>query len=175
MKTLLILAHPSMKESVFNKTLIEALTKHKNNDIFIHDLYKAYPDFNIDIKAEQKLLLEFDKIIFESPVYWYNVTPLLKKWFDDVFEHGWAYGHGGTKLHGKTFGYILTAGGSKQDYIDMQPQLPSLEQCFNFLKPTADLVGAQLIEPFIIYGAEYNRTPEEVQPSIPGYIKYLEN
>jgi len=173
MKTVLVLAHPNMKESIYNKTLVEALEKQNYKNVIIHDLYKLYPDFNIDIKAEQNLLLNADKIIFETPVYWYNMTPLLKKWMDDVFEHGWAYGHNGTKLHGKKFGWILTAGASEQDYREAQPQLPSLESCFNFLIPTIDLIGGKLLDPYIVYGAEYNREVKDVLPSIPGYLDYI--
>ncbi|WP_396125955.1 NAD(P)H-dependent oxidoreductase [Brevibacillus laterosporus] len=25
------------------------------------------------------------------PFYWYSSPPLLKKWLDDIFTHGWAY------------------------------------------------------------------------------------
>ncbi|MDF7639407.1 NAD(P)H-dependent oxidoreductase [Lactobacillus sp. ESL0791] len=26
----------------------------------------------------------------QFPFYWYSCPPLLKKWEDDVLEHGWA-------------------------------------------------------------------------------------
>ena len=58
----------------------------------LHDLYEAYPDFLIDVEAEQALLLEHDVIVFQHPVYWYSSPAILKEWQDLVLEHGFAYG-----------------------------------------------------------------------------------
>nr|WP_230544290.1 NAD(P)H-dependent oxidoreductase [Escherichia coli] len=43
---------------------------------------------------------------------WYSIPPLLKLWIDKVFSHGWAYGHGGTALHGKAANQQWTPSGS---------------------------------------------------------------
>nr|WP_260506727.1 NAD(P)H-dependent oxidoreductase [Brevibacillus brevis] len=67
------------------------------NDITIHEIYKEYPDWNIDVPREQQLLEAYDHVIFQFPLYWYSYPPLLKKWFDDVFAYGWAYGSNGDK------------------------------------------------------------------------------
>ena len=61
-----------------------------NPRVTVHDLYEAYPDFDID--AEQRLLEAHDIVIFQQPFYWYSVPPLIKQWCDLVLEHGWAYG-----------------------------------------------------------------------------------
>jgi glutathione-regulated potassium-efflux system ancillary protein KefG len=36
-------------------------------------------------------------------LYWYSTPAILKEWQDLVLEHVFAYGHEGTKLHGKIF------------------------------------------------------------------------
>nr|WP_256984442.1 MULTISPECIES: NAD(P)H-dependent oxidoreductase [Paenibacillus] len=62
MKTLVILAHPNIEVSKVNQRWKEELLQH-SSDITIHEIYKAYPDWNIDVSREQKLLEAFDHII----------------------------------------------------------------------------------------------------------------
>lgn len=68
----------------------------------VHDLYGLYPDEKIDIEKEQQLIENQDQIIFQFPFYWFNCSPLLKKWLDEVLTHGWAFGSkGGYQLANK--------------------------------------------------------------------------
>ncbi len=61
MKTLIILAHPDIENSRINKTLKNAALEEQ---ISISALYEKYPNFTIDIKKEQELLVNHDKIVF---------------------------------------------------------------------------------------------------------------
>lgn len=99
MKILLIHAHPKPSTSIAQKAMLNA---SRNVDgITHHDLYAAYPDFAIDVKREQEMLLAHDLIIFQHPFYWYSTPAIIKEWQDVVLDFGWAYGPGGDKLHGK--------------------------------------------------------------------------
>lgn len=49
MKTLIIITHPNLGDSVINKRWAEELSKHPEK-YQIHDLYKAYPEEKIDIE-----------------------------------------------------------------------------------------------------------------------------
>lgn len=91
MKIITILAHPDFEASRANRALCLELQR---SGMLIHDLYEAYPDWNIDVEHEQQLLLKHGRIILQFPLYWYSSPPLLKKWFDDVLMHGWAFGSG---------------------------------------------------------------------------------
>ena len=44
----------------------------------VHPLYDTYPDEEIDVLAEQRLVEQYDKIIFQFPYYWFNYPALLK-------------------------------------------------------------------------------------------------
>ena len=49
MKTLVILAHPNLKESKINKRWNEELIKYPD-EVTVHNIYKKYPDLKIGEK-----------------------------------------------------------------------------------------------------------------------------
>jgi len=113
-KTVMILAHPNLDNSIANKVIAEEVSKLEN--VEVRDIAKLYPDFNIDVKAEQESLLNAERIIFQYPMYWYNMPPILKQWFDQVLSYGFAYGEGTYKLEGKEFMVSITTGGPEEQY-----------------------------------------------------------
>ena len=96
---LIIYAHPYPQHSHANKRMLEQVRTLDN--VEIRSLYQLYPDFNIDIAAEQEALSRADLIVWQHPMQWYSTPPLLKLWIDKVFSHGWAYGHNGNALQSK--------------------------------------------------------------------------
>ena len=108
-KILLVVAHPNIEASLANKTIIQKFLSY-NPDTEIDELYKLYPDFKIDVKKEQEKLNRADYIILQFPMYWYNAPALMRKWFEDVLEHGYAYGSTGKALQGKKLLVSLTTG-----------------------------------------------------------------
>ena len=115
MKTLIVVAHPDLEKSNVNKKWIEKLKEYPDK-FTVHELYKVYPDEEIHIEKEQKLIEEHDKLILQFPMYWFNCPPLLKKWFDDVFTYGWAYGSKGNKMKDKKVALGISAGIKKEDF-----------------------------------------------------------
>lgn len=115
MKTLIVIGHPNLEKSIIHKRWIEELRKHP--DVFtIHDLHASYPDYEMDIEKEQKLVDSHDNLVLQYPLYWFNVPALLKKWMDDVFIYGWAYGSSGNALKNKKIAIAMSAGIKKEDY-----------------------------------------------------------
>lgn len=88
-KILINLVHPNIEESVVNKKLLSSVKNIPN--VTVNNLYSKYPDFKIDVKLEQKLLLENDIILFQFPMYCFSSPLLLKEWFDVVFERGFSH------------------------------------------------------------------------------------
>lgn len=114
-KKLLIVAHPNMNASFFNKGLLESVKNTQN--FTVHQLYSLYPDFKINVKKEQDLLIANDVIIFQHPLQWYSCPALLKLWIDEVLAYGFAYGEGGNALHGKEWRSVVTSAGGDLDYL----------------------------------------------------------
>lgn len=114
-KATVILAHPRFEQSYANKEIIRQIDLQMPN-VEIRDISKMYPDFNIDVKAEQKALEESDVIVFQFPWWWYSSPAILKHYLDEVLEFGWAYGPNGNALVGKHLIVSTTAGGGDSFY-----------------------------------------------------------
>jgi glutathione-regulated potassium-efflux system ancillary protein KefG len=91
-------------------------------------------------------------IVFQHPFYWYSTPPLLKQWEDLVLEHGWAYGSGGTALHGKTMFSAITAGGSEQSYRQSGTNRFTVRELLAPVEQTARLCGMRYLAPFVVHG-----------------------
>lgn len=109
----MILAHPKIEESIGNK-IISELT-NQNDNVEVRHLNALYPDFKIDIKAEQQAMIKADTIIFQYPLYWYSTPAILKEWIDQVFEYGFAFGQN-SKLNDKKVIISVTIGSAAKDY-----------------------------------------------------------
>lgn len=149
MRILILQAHPRASLSIAQKTLTNVA--HQVEGVTVHDLYAAYPDFNIDVTAEQKRLLEHDLIVFQHPFYWYSSPALIKEWQDLVLDFGWAYGSGGDKLHGKHLMSAITTGGAESAYHAKGRNRFSIEELLAPFNQTAYLCGMAYLKPFVIF------------------------
>lgn len=111
---LVIYAHPYPNRSRANRALLGAASQIEG--VEVRSLYDLYPDFNIDMEAEQQALLRAGSVVWQHPMYWYSVPGLLKHWFDKVLLRGWAYGPGGRALAGKRCLWVTTTGGDTQAF-----------------------------------------------------------
>ena len=121
-KVVVISGHPDLEKSYTNKVILDELATQVDS-IDVRRLDTMYPDYQIDVEAEQKALLNADAIVFQFPYYWYSVPALLKKWIDDVFAFNFAFGPEGDKLKGKQFILSITVGGPEESYgpLGVQP------------------------------------------------------
>jgi glutathione-regulated potassium-efflux system ancillary protein KefG len=149
-KILILFAHPLFEKSQVNKILVENIPNSSN--ITFHDLYEEYPEFDVDIKKEQKLLLAHDIIIWHHPMYWYNCPPLLKQWIDLVLEFGWAYGKQGNNLKNKTVFQVITTGGSEKNYCATGKDRFSIPQLLAPFNQTAKVCKMNYLPPFVVHG-----------------------
>ena len=147
---LVLFAHPALEKSRVQRYLLKAISDLAN--VTINDLYERYPDFDIDVRREKKLLLAHDIIIWQHPFYWYSSPALLKQWQDLVLEHGWAYGKNGTALTGKKVFNVLTSGGSSRAYKQGGYNRYSIHEYLKPFEQTANLCGMSYWPPFWIPG-----------------------
>ena len=137
---LVIFAHPDVEnESIGNKVILNELNKEA--DIEVRELYKLYPDFNIDVAAEQDALRKADIIVLQFPFFWYSCPALLKKWMDDVFLYGFAFGSTGKELNGKELILSVTIGGAADSYTSDGYNSYPVDEFMTPFKQTANLTG----------------------------------
>ncbi|MGB8190704.1 MAG: NAD(P)H-dependent oxidoreductase [Chitinophagaceae bacterium] len=149
-KILLLFAHPVLEKSRVHACLLRHI---RNLDgITFHDLYEQYPDFDIDIKHEQRLLLQHDVIILQHPFYWYSTPAILKQWQDLVLEHGWAYGSKGKMLTGKRIFNVISCGGRKEAYQPGGYNRLTIRQLLGPIEQTARLCNMVYMPPFVVHG-----------------------
>ena len=113
----LLAAHPHWRESRANGRLLAAARAMAGIDI--NDLYASYPDYAIDVEAEQARVARADVLVLLHPIQWCSMPPLQKLWLDDVLTWGWAHGAGGTALQGKGLWLAATTGSLASSF---QPQ-----------------------------------------------------
>lgn len=178
-KTLVIIAHPNLERSVVNKAWLEKLKSHPEQ-YTIHDLYEVYPDENIDVEAEQKLVEAHDHIVFQFPLFWFSSPPLLKKWQDLVLTYGWAYGSSGNALINKSFSLAVAVGIWKEDYQPTGRYLHTIEEVLRPFEMTVNYIKSRYLKPFFLFGTEPNAamkelSKQEIEQSAEDYHQHLQS
>ncbi|NTS78033.1 NAD(P)H-dependent oxidoreductase [Catenovulum sp. SM1970] len=151
---LVISGHPNLAKSNTNQIILQTIA-NRVNDVEIRKLDQLYPDYQIDVAAEQLALLAADIIVLQFPFYWYSVPALLKKWIDDVFSYDFAYGNKGDKLHNKDLILSFTIGGPKESYDPLGYNHFPIAQLIQPLQQTAYLTGMVFHPPVYSHGMVY--------------------
>ena len=156
---LILFAHPALQNSRVNRQLIKYLTGL--DGVTFHDLYEVYPDFNIDVKHEQNLLLENDIIVFHHPLFWFSVPSILREWMDLVLQHRWAYGKTGKALEGKKLFNVVTTGGRESLFQHDGYYGNTMVEFLAPIRQSAHVCGMDFLPPFVVHGTR-NITQQEI-------------
>jgi glutathione-regulated potassium-efflux system ancillary protein KefF len=166
---LVLVAHPELEQSRANRRLMNAALALQSagpaGRVEVRDLYALYPDYLIDVAVEQAALASARLIVWQQPIHWYGMPPLLKLWVDDVLAFGWAYGPGGTALRGKDLWLVATTGGPEDSY---RPDSYNRYFFDAFMPPyeqTAALCGMRFLPPLLLHGA--HKAKEATSPRMP--------
>ncbi|WCE31835.1 NAD(P)H-dependent oxidoreductase [Vibrio sp. SCSIO 43137] len=165
-KVVVISGHPNLEQSWTNKVILNQLENNVES-IDTRRLDSLYPDYKIDIEAEQAALTKADIIVLQYPYYWYSAPALLKKWIDDVFAFNFAFGPEGDKLKNKHFILSFTVGGPEESYDPLGYNHFTIEQLAYPLQQTAYLAGMVFQKPVythrMVYIPGVYNTQEEVE------------
>lgn len=172
MSTLVIIAHPEIQSAHVNQTWKETL-QSRSDLVTVHDLYEIYPNGEIDVEKEQQLLSEHEHIVFQYPMFWMNYPPLLQKWFDEVYTHGFAF-DGGDALKGKYFALAISCGQPEDHYQHSGPIGYSIEEVVVPLKAVINLVGGHYYGIHAIYNTDDIGNFATIAENADEYIGFIE-
>lgn len=148
-KTLVIFAHPYLEHSNSNRELINFYERHQHYTF--HDLYEEYPDFYIAAFRERKRLKNYQRIIFQFPIIWFGIPPLLRLWIDEVFDREWLENEAENPFLNKEVYIIVTTGGKQHSFQKEGRYQFSIEDLISGLLVSLKVLGADVKEIRCVY------------------------
>lgn len=110
-KTLLIASHPYPERSVMIKGLQQAAESVDGVTVRNLETIYGFDTRSVDGQNEREITRQHDRIVFLFPTHWFNITPMMKAYLNDV------WGSVGPGLwQGKEMLVVATAGGGASTY-----------------------------------------------------------
>ena len=150
---LVIAAHPQLEHSRVTRALLNALAQADPARVQVRSLYALYPDYFIDVAAEQAALRAAKLVVWLHPVQWYSMPSLMKLWLDETLAFGWAYGPDGVALRGKDLWLVASTGGPADSYRPAGYNRYFFDAFLYPYEQTAALVGMRWLPPLVLHGA----------------------
>jgi len=174
-RTLVVLAHPHLSGSRANTAMARAAAGLDN--VTVHDLYAAYPDFRVDTEREKQLIREHDRIVLQFPMQWYGITAMLKQWMDTVLSMGFAFTLDGSpsEMRGKQVLIAITVGNDEQSYTHEGLNRATVAELLLPLQRSIELCQVAFLGHFTLYGLMLGTvTDEDVALHAKRYQRLLE-
>ncbi|MGA7981065.1 MAG: NAD(P)H-dependent oxidoreductase [Chromatiaceae bacterium] len=147
---LVLFAHLSIRRSKINRAMVEAIRDLEH--VVFRDLLEMYPDFYIDVAEEQRALRSADLLVLQHPIYWYSAPAIITHWQDVVLTRGFAYGPGGTALHGKEFMHAVSTGGPPDSYREGGVHGYPLAELLRPFEQMARFCGMRAVPALVLQG-----------------------
>ena len=153
MKTLVIVSHPQFEQSHVVRALMQTALKHPGAQVrHLEALFGNDPS-KIDVIQEQRAHDGVDRVVYLYPMHWFNLTPMLKAYLNQVWTYGWAFGPDGHALRGKSMQVVVSAGASAQTYSHAGLIQSTAEEVLTPMKASALYVGMNYLPPLVFHDA----------------------
>ncbi len=170
---LVLAAHPDLARSNATRIVLDTLRASPAADrVALRDLYRLYPDFHIHVEAEQQALTAARLVVMLHPIYWYSMPALQKLWLDEVPRLGWAYGPGGTALHGKDFWLVASTGGGPEAYAPGGHNHHAIDEFLLPYQQSAKTCGMNYLPPQVLHAA-HRATDAQIQAHADQFVDRL--
>lgn len=165
MKTLVIVGHPQINDSGTQQFLKRAAE-------FDTVKWHVLTGESYDISAEQALLTQADRIIFQFPLYWYSAPAIFKDWVDQVFTRRFSYPSAQGALVGKQLGIAVSLGEAAKHFRAGETESASISQLMVPYQAMANKMGMSFLPTFIIDQFNY-KTDKQKSMLLIHYQRYL--
>lgn len=172
MKTLVLVSHPEYDNSMTEAFLKQCQSDIENVDWVVLD--NIQKDFIFDKEQEQQRLAQYDRILFQFPMYWYSAPALVKKYEDDVFTKNFIAHEQEGALKGKEMGIITTLGDPIKDYQVGGREGFSISELLKPYQAIAQRGQMKFLKPFVISQFAY-MTDAQKEKLLIDYRSYLTN
>lgn len=150
-KTLVVFAHPYLEHSNSNVELINFYVRHQHYTL--RDLYEEYPDFHIAAFRERKRLANYERFVFQFPLIWFGMPPLLRLWIDEVFDRDWLQPGKVNPLENKEVYILVTTGGKESSFSKDGTYQYSVDELISGLIVSLKVFKADIKHIKIVYEA----------------------
>ena len=160
-KTLVIVSHPYPERSVMTKGMQQAAESVEGVTVRNLETIYGFDTRAIDAQKERELTREHDRIVFMFPTHWFNITPMMKAYMNDV------WGSVGPGLwQGKEMLLVTTAAGGASTYGESGRIGVKLEDVFLPMKASALHAGMIYLTPLAFQSVSRSKLPEYQQALI---------
>ncbi|NEN76499.1 NAD(P)H-dependent oxidoreductase [Pelistega sp. NLN82] len=160
-KTLVIVSHPYPERSTFTKALQQAAESVEGVTVRNLETLYGFDTRAIDDEKERQITREHDRVVFIFPTHWFNITPMMKAYMNDV------WGNVGPGLwEGKEFLAVTQAAGGSSTYGKSGRIGVDLKDVFLPLKASALHCGMTYLEPLAFEAADRSKIPDYQQALI---------
>ncbi|UOK73293.1 NAD(P)H-dependent oxidoreductase [Ancylobacter polymorphus] len=147
-KTLIIASHPYPDRSVVNKALWEVAEKaegarYTNLETVYGDNLRGF-----DRAAERRRYEEMDRLVLMFPIHWFNLTPMLKAYLNEI----WGVG-APPELRGRELLVVTTTAGDANAYTREGRLGFTIEDVLTPLRASARYTGMTFSAPLAFLGA----------------------
>ncbi len=147
-KTLVIVSHPYPERSVLTLGLQTAAETVRNVTVRNLESIYGFDTRSIDADVERSLMRSHDRVVFVFPTHWFNISPMLKAYLNDV------WGSVGPGLwQGKEMLLVTTAGGGSATYGENDRIGIELKDVFAPMKASAAHAGMTYLTPLTFQAA----------------------
>ncbi|CFQ51500.1 putative oxidoreductase [Yersinia frederiksenii] len=163
MKSLVIVSHPYPTQSKIIKSLQQTAEGIEN--VEVRNLESLYGNNlnGFDVAAEQAAYEDIDRIVFIYPTHWFNITPMLKAYLNEVWTYGWAFGPGGDALKNKQMLVVTSAGASEYTYSHDGLIQSTMDEVLTPMKASALYVGMNYMKPLVFHDVAGANKPHIAQ------------
>ncbi|MDO4432846.1 MAG: NAD(P)H-dependent oxidoreductase [Aerococcaceae bacterium] len=169
MKTIVYIAHEEITQSSSQQFLLQsgqALT----NAIFV-DLHAEWQkNGTFDTQVEQQRLMQYERILFQFPLYWYQAPSILKQWMDTVFDTSKALQ---MHLQRCQLGLVVVAGVKASAYQAGGKEQRTLSELLSPYEALARYFGMTYLPIFAIHQFQYLTETEQMDLMM-RYACYIE-
>lgn len=169
----LVYCHPYPDRSRAGRVLLDAVREMPG--VNVRSLYQLYPDFDIDVEAEQAALRAAELVVWQGPFFWYGVPALMSLWFEKVLAQGWAYGEGGHAVRGKTALWVTTTGAPQRAYQPGAIHDHHFSAFVPAMAQTARFCGMNWVDPPLVVHGAHRISSGDLRQAAANYRRRLES